>query len=151
MSIDIQQLSDEEAVHSLYLIAENWMTNRGKEVYITYYGARERAAESYATLPNWARDTPEVTTDSGNFARQMLIVLIDAADDEVRVWTNEAINKVQETKAHVDPVTLSIGGAILIGAILAARVKKIGPVEFFKGIPKQLANVMKAGASIIAG
>jgi hypothetical protein len=48
----------------------------------------------------------------------------------------------------LDPITLSIGGIILIGAILAARVKKIGNVEFYQGLPKETADVIKAAASV---
>ena len=77
------------------------------------------------------------------------MVLGDAEDDEVLIWTREAIEKVRKIQAHVlDPFTLSIGGAILIGAILAARVRRIGPVEFYEGVPENLAKVIKAGANV---
>ena len=41
-------------------------------------------------------------------------------------------------------MSLGIIGGIVIGSILAARVKKIGPVEFYKGVPKELGDVLSA-------
>ncbi len=148
MPFDLQQLSDEDSVKAISLIAESWMANRGREVYVAFHGTMARAGDAYKNLPVWARDAPVVTKESGAFARRMLGALNDAQDEEVRVWTDEALRKVHEPTAHIDPVTLSIGGAILIGAILAARVKKIGSVEFYEGVPENLAKVIKAAASI---
>ena len=44
---------------------------------------------------------------------------------------------------------MAIGGTILIAAILAARVKSIGPAEFYEGIPPELTDVLKAASSIV--
>ncbi len=152
MKVDIQQLGNEAAVEALSLVAQAWMVHRGLEVYKTYHGVRSKAAESYEGLPSWARDAPVATDESADFARRMLTVLSDSSDDEVQLWTQEALEKVQKAQVHaIDPLTLSIGGVILIGAILAARVKKIGSVEFYKGIPENLAKVIKAGASLLGG
>ena len=146
--MDIRQLGDEDAVKALSLVAEAWMANRGREVYLTFHGTIQKAEDSYSSLPDWARKSAKATNESGDFARRMLSSLIDAKDDEVRVWTSDALKTVYDPKAHFDPITLSIGGLILIGAILAARVRKIGPVEFYEGVPENLAKVIKAGASI---
>jgi len=148
MPVDIEQLSDKDAVKGLSLVAEAWMANRGREVYVTFYGTIEKAGDSYSGLPDWSRNAQLSLEESGEFARRMLASLADATDDEVRVWTAEALSSVSDPHVHIDPITLSIGGIILIGAILAARVRKIGPVEFYKGIPEGLAKVIKAGASI---
>lgn len=54
------------------------------------------------------------------------------------------------TPEVLDPVSLrilSLGG-ILIGAILVARVKQFGPVEFYEGIPAKLPDVVRAGLEL---
>lgn len=148
MSAEIQKLNDNDAVNALSLVVDAWMSHRGREVYLTFHGTLQKAADSYSTLPAWARENPIATKESGDFARRMLEVLIDAKEDEVREWTRDALKVVYTTKAHVDPITLSIVGAMLIGAILAARVRRIGPVEFYEGVPENLAKVIKAGAAV---
>lgn len=150
MSTDIAKLGDREAVQALSDVAQAWLTNRGVEAFSAYHGVRELAASEYDQLPDWAKTTPAINAESGAFARQMLEVLSDANDEEVRLWTAEAVVKNSAAQAHVEPVTLAIGGAILIGAILAARVRKIGSVTFYKGIPNNLAKVLKAGAGLMS-
>ena len=65
MSMDVQQLSNEEAVAALSLVAQSWMDNRGREVYMAYYAARTQTEESYAKSPSWARDVPAATDEAG--------------------------------------------------------------------------------------
>ncbi len=65
-------------------------------------------------------------------------------------WVDVELKNLQDAKAEVlDPFTLAILGATLIGCILAARVSKIGSVEFYQGVPKELADVLKAAAPAI--
>jgi len=49
-----------------------------------------------------------------------------------------------------DPVSLRIllGGGILMGIILVARVKQVGPVEFYEGIPAKLPDVVQAALEL---
>lgn len=54
------------------------------------------------------------------------------------------------TSEVIDPASLSILGCMLIGAILAARVKRLGLVEFYEGIPNKLPNVVRAGLELAA-
>ena len=51
------------------------------------------------------------------------------------------------TSEVLDPVLLRIllGGGMLIGTILAARLKQVGPVEFYEGVPNELPQVLRAG------
>jgi hypothetical protein len=150
MAVDTKDLSDTAATEALCKVAREWIKNYGLEVYQVYYQIREVTSDKFQKLPAWVKGSPEeVTDESGQFARDMLTALRNGVDDEVQEWTDSAIQKVNESKAHVlDPLTLGIGGLILIGAILAARVKKIGPVKFYEGIPDNLADVLKAGASV---
>lgn len=149
MKVKIDDISDAAAVEALCKVAQEWLRKRGLEVYQVYSEIREIAANEFQQLPDWVKRKPEkVTDESGTFSRAMLLALSDGTDDEIQEWTSTAIEEVDAAKAHVlDPITLGISGLILIGAILAARVKKIGSVEFYEGIPENLANVLKAGAS----
>src|SRR3954463_6869589 len=53
-----------------------------------------------------------------------------------------------DTSEGLDPVSLGILGGILIGAILAARVTRIGSVEFAEGIPDKLPDVVQAALEL---
>lgn len=151
MNINTTDLSDLAAVEALCQVAREWLLNRGLDAYQIYHETRETAASRYDQLPIWIKGQPRnELEESGPFARRILATLLVSTDGEVQEWTETAIRKVDESKAHVlDPLTLGIGGLILIGAILAARVKKIGAVEFYEGIPENLAAVLKAGASVV--
>jgi hypothetical protein len=146
---EIQKLSNEAAVKALSIVARQWLSNRGLEAYTVIEGARRGDPASYQAIPDWASSQPSSNSDSANFSRHMLIVLSESEDDEVRNWTSKALEEITGAEGQIlDPLTLSIAGAILIGAILAARVKKIGSSEFYEGIPTELANVIKAGTAI---
>jgi hypothetical protein len=145
----IEKLNDAGAVKALAEVTRKWGQHRGVEALVVLTQARQRQKAAFEASPAWAIDTPEATAEAGSFARKMLVSLATGNDDEVISWTETAIKAQAEATAHVlDPITLSILGGIIIGGILAARVKKIGPVEFYEGIPKELGDVMKAGAAI---
>lgn len=147
----IADLSNEAAVKALSIVAKRWIRQRGLEAFIVVNGARCAKPRSFSTAPSWASGEPVASAESGEFSRKMLVHLKAGSDDEVSVWTDDALREVSHSQAYVvDPVTLAIGGIILIGAILAARVKKIGSIEFYKGIPKELSDVMKAGSGVVA-
>src|SRR5262249_10587079 len=104
----------------------------------------------WEALPDWARGAPKVTKESARFARKMLDALVDGNDPAARAWALEALQEVEA--AHVqalDPLSLGIIGVTFVAAILAARVKSIGAVEFFEGIPKELANAIKAVTGLV--
>ena len=149
MAVNIEDLNDAAAVEALCGVAHQWLRRRGFEAYQVYYEVGQAAGEKLRELPGWVKSGPDEATEaSGTFARAMLRALHEGADAEVGEWTRSAVEKVHEPKAHVlDPVTLGIGGLVLIGAILAARVRKIGPVEFYEDIPENLGDVLKAGAN----
>ena len=53
----------------------------------------------------------------------------------------------------IDPLTLAIGGTILIGLVLAARVRHIGPggAKFDPGLPEGLGKLLKAAGGFFGG
>lgn len=147
--MEIKSLSDEAAVYALALVGRTWLEERGVEAYVVVAGAEKRTRESWERVPDWAGGSPQATGDAAEFARKMLSALANGKDDEVSAWTANAIAEATKAKGQIfDPATLAIVGAILIGSILAARVKKVGPVTFYKGVPKELADVMKAASGI---
>ena len=54
------------------------------------------------------------------------------------------------TSEGLDLVSLRrvVGGSMLMGIILVARVKQVGSVEFFEGIPDKLSAVLQAGLEL---
>ena len=148
MKLDVETLGNDAAVQALSQVAREWLANRGVEAYVVLEGAKRRAASSYQALPVWIQAIPEGSEESGKLAKRMLRTLLEGEDGEVSEWAKQAIGEKSIPEAQVDPVTLAIGGAILIGSILAARVKKVGSVEFYEGVPKELADVLKAGTTI---
>jgi hypothetical protein len=147
---NIEKLSDAGAVKALSLVVADWSKRRGLEALMVVSQTQQNAIASLQKSPPWAGGKPDATPDAGRFARKMLVALADGSDDEVAAWTNTAVKAQFDAVAYVDPLTLSIIGAMVIGGILAARVKKIGAVEFYEGVPKELADVLKVGAQVAA-
>src|SRR4051794_3070608 len=115
--MNIEALSDDTAVQALSRIAKEWLTNRGVEAYVVVEGAKRKAQISYRHLPDWIAGIAKGTQAAGELARLMLGALLEAEDEEVATWTKQVINEASVPKAQVDPITLSILGAILIGSI----------------------------------
>jgi hypothetical protein len=79
-----------------------------------------------------------------------MAAILSSDDDEAAMWARAAVRRASARSGQLlDPISLGIAGAILIGSILAARVKKVGPVKFYEGLPKELGSVVKAGAEAV--
>lgn len=70
-------------------------------------------------------------------------------DDDPRQPPSEELQRVPAPEV-LDPVALRmlVGGGIAIGLILAARVKQLGQIEFYDGIPDKLPDVVRAGLEL---
>jgi len=148
--MNVNDLSDETAVKALALVGVRWLEERGVEAYVCLSQAFPADDASRASLPVWAAEVPEVTSESAAFCRQMLSALSSGSDPEVSLWAQEAVSEASSPGGHVlDPLSLAIGGVILIASILASRVKKVGSIEFYEGVPEELGNVIKAGAAVV--
>jgi len=146
---EIAKLTDVAAVKALSSIVIAWSNHRGLEALALALQTRHQASTAFDESPDWAKGVPSASPESGAFARKMLGYLASGSDDEVSAWTRSAVKVQLEPRGQaVDPISLSIVGVIIIGGILAARVKKVPGAEFYEGIPKALADVMKAGASM---
>lgn len=70
------------------------------------------------------------------------------AGDALRGESPEAVVLRGHPGWFMDPATrrIFVGGGMITAAILAARVKQVGPVKFYERIPDQLPDVLRAGA-----
>lgn len=143
---EIDNLSNEAAVTALSEVAQSWLSARPGEAgdVLLSLAVGEKGQES-GTVPGWAVDSRQIDADAAQLARHALTTIAEGSDDEAVLWVDTALHDVsQPTPQIFDPVSLGIFGGILIGTILASRVKKIGPVEFYEGVPKELAEVVRA-------
>jgi hypothetical protein len=148
----IRLLSNEGAVEALSDVAANWLQSRTAEATSALFRSAVVSETSFSRLPNWVLDARTSMDDAGPVARSALLAILDGDDDEVRAWVRAAVRHTSEGVAHLlDPVSLGILGGILIGAILAARVKRIGKMEFYQGIPKELVDILSSAEKTLGG
>jgi hypothetical protein len=145
MAIDISRLSDEQCVGLLRLIARRWFEHAGVDAFVAYQRVQGYVDEHKIAMPPWlegsAKDAPADLVKTSRTALET----IAGADEAARAWLEAEVEDLKAAHAHMfDPLTLSILGATLIGCILAARVKKIGSIVFYEGLPPELAKVIKA-------
>jgi hypothetical protein len=147
VAINVDALDDRAAMKALGEVTEQWFIARGLQANTVLRQTEKYAQRNELTIPAWATDSSSGSKEAGNAARHALKLLLEDDDQEVQAWARHALNDVEGVKAQIiDPLSI---GLILGGLILAARVKKVGPdgVEFYQGIPPELAKVLKAGAS----
>ena len=146
MAIDISRLTDEQCVGLLRLMARRWFQHAGVDALVAYQKVQGGIKEHTIVVPPWLEGpAKDASADLVNTSRVALETIAHGEDEHARAWLQAEIDDLETAHAHMfDPLTLSILGATLIGCILAARVKKIGSVEFYKGIPPELAKVIKA-------
>jgi hypothetical protein len=150
MKQEVSVLSDAAATQAISEIAQRWFEARGLQANVVLRQTEQFAKRTSLSIPQWLEMPGEVNAESGKTCRLALTVLLEDDDLEIRGWANEALAKALITRAQVlDPFTLAVGGLVLAGLILAGRVKKVNRdgVEFYEGVPKELADVLKAGAN----
>jgi hypothetical protein len=141
----IEQLTDANAVSTLTSVAKRWVAERPTDAVNAVMGVVSDAGSAAMRVAESPVGRTEVTPETANLSRAMLVELASGNDDEVIVWVEDAVSEAEGIGAQViDPISLGIIGGIIIGSILAARVKKIGPIKFYKGVPKELGDVLSA-------
>jgi uncharacterized protein YfaQ (DUF2300 family) len=154
MDFDVNSLDDRAAMWALSEVTERWFAERGLEANQVLRRTERYAQRNALTMPDWATDSSDGSPEAGRAAKIALQVLLEDDEEEVRAWTRDALARLGVVQAQViDPLSI---GLILGGLVLAARVKRISKdgVEFYEGIPPELAKVLKAGASffgLVAG
>ncbi|MBC8065763.1 MAG: hypothetical protein H7Y17_13105 [Chlorobia bacterium] len=86
-------------------------------------------------------------TDPQGFISSVGSGCVSAASD---VLKSDGSARTNNSKAHaqaLDPATVLSVGFVLIGLVLAARLKRIRKEEasFFEGVPKEIVDVITAG------
>jgi hypothetical protein len=152
MTIQLSTLTDAECIGLLRLMARRWFEHDGVSALIVYQKVEGCLKEHEVALPGWLEGPAQgASVDLARASRAALQAIADGEDEVAKKWIEEEIADLETAHGHMfDPLTLSILGATLIGSILAARVKKIGSVEFYQGIPPELAKVLKTVAPVVS-
>jgi hypothetical protein len=150
-SVDaIDHLNDSEAVNVLSKVAELWIGGNGVMATRILVNTERFAHRGKVELPAWLEDPSVDLVESGKAAKFALKQLLESEDEataDYRRLAEAALARRPKGSAYViDPITV---GFLLAGLILASRVKRVGPdgIEFYEGIPKSLADILKAGAN----
>lgn len=153
MRPEIQALSDADAVKILRIVSRRWVENAGLEAFIIYQRfGRVLDAEGFR-VPDWieeSADHPSLKLVAAS--KTALSTIFDNQQHQASKWVADELCRLDQINAHaLDPISLSIIGASLIGCLLAARVKKAGrgTIEFYEGISPELAKVFKASAEVV--
>jgi hypothetical protein len=148
---DVEQLSAEQATVAANFVVQEWIRAAGLEA-LALWQAIEKARKDQGPIETWVADPKSNDPEVAELCRHILKVFLNtptAKGLDFRRWAQQGIDKATQARGHVlDPVSLLIGGTLLIGLVLAARVKRIGDVEFYEGIPENVADLVKATSSM---
>jgi hypothetical protein len=146
----MEQLADisaREANTAVHLLVQRWAENRGTEVLAAWQVLNRDRSH---VLPDWLLRPAEDDAFAAKVSRRVLEAALDGSSNEVKKWATEAIASAKLPRAQVlDLLSLGIIGAILIGMVLAVRVKQVGPVEFYEGLPAGTDKLVKASAAVL--
>jgi hypothetical protein len=150
----VSQLTDEQAITAANFVVQEWAKVAGLEALALWQVIdKERKAQKEpidASILEPKADDPEAAM----LSRRMLEAFLDApqgSGPDFHGWAQDGIAKVTRVEAHVlDPVSMILVGTLLIGLVLAARVKSVGPagVVFYQGLPPSLSNLVKIASSM---
>lgn len=151
MTDAIDELSHAQAIKAVQLVAARWSDKDGLTAQVSVQAAHKRAASRKTDIAAFAVGSPKATAANGKIARNVLKAIAASGDRRAREWVRGAVADAKaNTGQALDPVSLALGGALLIALILAARLKrvKVGDTEidFYEGVPKEVVDVVKAGA-----
>jgi hypothetical protein len=147
----IKRLDGISAVQILRNVARKWIEQKGLEAFVVIDNIRRSFGVSYDNPPSWLLDPPETaSSELVALSKLALSEILEGEQSEPRNWVEDELENQESARAHVlDPVTLTIVGATLIGLILASRVKKIGNTEFYEGVPKETVEIVEHATSIL--
>lgn len=156
MTDTIDSLTHAQAIRAVRLVAARWYDKDGLTAQVSLQAAQKRAATKSVDIEALIAPSVEPTAANGKLAREILQAIQDGADRKAREWVRGAVADVAANSGQaLDPVSLALGGFMLIGLILAARVKRIKvgstEIDFFEGVPKEIVDVAKAGATAASG
>jgi hypothetical protein len=147
---EIEKLSNREAITAVKSLVAHWAEARGLEALVAWQAINQAAGGEQ--LPSPLVSSKDEDRATAVICRRILAVVVDGDAPDARRWAAGAIAAAKQPKAQIfDPVSLTILGATAIGLVLAARVKRIGSAEFYKGLPKGADKLVRAGVSAISG
>lgn len=149
----ISDLSDVEVVDLLRVVARKWIEQPSAEAFIINQRVELYLRDQDLEVPQWSfLESDKAGSELVQASKAALQCILDGENDVAKEWINEELNRKGEIRAQaLEPVSLAILAATLIGCILAARVKKIGNLTFYEGLPKELGTVLKEAGGAIAG
>lgn len=147
----IENLKGYDAIQILRNVARKWIERPGVEAFVVIDDVRRRYGPHYDNPPAWLLTPPEhAPSELIALSKLALSAILEGDRSETRNWVEDELDNLDEARAHVlDPVSLVIIGGTLIGIILASRVKKIGNVEFYEGVPKETLDIVKHATSVM--
>lgn len=149
----IQNLSQDDAIYLLKQASLKWLDLNGIEAYTVFTRFRDFTDKSRIILPE------AILLEEGiegqeieNIAKLSLLNIVEGHNFEIANWIKEKLSEFYQTNAQAISIgVIAVGGLVLMGIILAARVSEIGSVKFYKGIPKELSEILKQASGIIHG
>lgn len=148
----VGRLSDKQANEAAKFAVGEWIRSSGLEALLTWQKV-EKARSEEGLAERWLF---EPSTDEGkaaNVSRKILRTFLEVGqfgNANVSAWAREGITLAIGAKGQLfEPLSAGIVGTLAIGLVLASRVKKIGSVEFFQGLPPNLEKVIKSVASSV--
>ncbi len=145
----LSDLTKELRVQALRSVALEWINRRGLEAFCVIEEARRRTGVAYDNSPDWLRLPSQKATDELDQASKVALEAILRGDDaEAKGWVKKAILEEGGGQAQSAELTLSIICLTLVGLVLAARVKKVGSIEFGP-FPKELVEFLREARKII--
>jgi len=147
----IQKLDGAAAVQILRKVARKWIEHNGVEAFVVIDQIRRTFPQSYDNPPQWLLDLPENASDELIAVSKLaLSSILDGDQAEARGWVEDELAEMKQARGQVlDPLSLVIIGSTIIGIVLASRVKKIGNVEFYEGVPKETVEIVKHASGIV--
>ena len=151
--IDVSELKDQQAIDAANFAVREWIKSTGLEA-MALWQAIDKVTKTQGPLEASVAD-PKLSDQAlvAKLSREMLEVFLDSppgTDPNYRKWAQQGIRQVTEAHGQiVEPVSAAIAGTILIGLVLAARIKKVkkSGVEFYPGLPN-LSKIVAAATSM---
>jgi hypothetical protein len=147
----IEKLEGAAAVRILRNVARKWIESPGVEAFVVIDQVRRSHHQNYDNPPQWLLDPPENASDELIAVSKLsLSAILDGEQARARDWVEDELAELKQARGQVlDPISLGIIGATIIGIVLASRVKKIGNVEFYEGVPKETVDIVKHASGIV--
>ena len=147
---DVAKLSDGEAVRSLQHVVAEWARQRDGLSTLAVWGEIEQA-RSGQPIDSWLLDPRDDERLAAEQCRKVLRVFLKSGDPKLTDLAIKAIEAAKQPRGQIAVESALIYGGIMIGLVLAARVKtiwikKIGRMDFNKGLPPGLVKIIENAA-----